>query len=55
MQYILIYQNISEIICWQTIAAWKNLRDQGGFLHLKDNLIGILSYQQPKHGIYGKF
>ena len=55
MHYKLIYQNINNLSCRQTIVAWKNLKAQDDSLCLHDDLIGILSYQLPKHGIYGKF
>ena len=55
MHYELIYQNINDLFCRQTIVAWKNLNAQDDSLCLNDDLIGILSYQLPKHGIYGKF
>ena len=41
MQYIMSNQDISDIICSQKIVVWKNLNAQDGFLHPKDNLIGI--------------
>ena len=55
MHYKLLYQNINDLFCGQTIVAWKNLKRQDNSLCLNDDLIGILSYQLPKHGIYGKF
>ena len=55
MHLKLLYQNINDLFCGQTIVAWKNLKEQYHSLCLNDNLIGILSYQLPQHGIYGKF
>ena len=52
MHYKLLYQNINDLFCGQTIVAWKNLKAQDDSLCLNDDLIGILSYQLPKHGIY---
>ena len=55
MHYKLLYQKINDLFCGKTIVAWKNLKAQDDPLCLNDNLIGILSYQLPNHGIYGKF
>ena len=55
MHYKLIYQYINYLFCRQTIVAWKNLKGLDDSLCLHDDLIGILSYQLPKHGIYGTF
>ena len=55
MHYKLLYQNINDLFCGQTLVAWKNLKAQDDSLRLNDDLIGILSYKLPKHGNYGKF
>ena len=55
MNYKLLYNNIIDLFCGQTIVAWKNLKAQDDSLFFNDDLLGILSYQLPKHGIYGKF
>ena len=51
----LLCQNVNDLICRQTIVAWKNLTALDGCLRVNDDLNGILSYQLHKHGIYGKF
>ena len=55
MLYKLLHQNINDLFCRQTIAAWKILKAQDDSLCCNNVLIGILSYQLPKHDIYGKF
>ena len=54
MHYKLLNQNINDLFCRQTILAWKNRKAQDNSFCLNDVLIGILSYQLPEHGIYGK-
>ena len=39
MQYILLYQNLNDLICRQTIVEWKNLKAQYGFWYPHDNVI----------------
>ena len=55
LHYKLLFQNINDLFCRQTIVAWKNLKAEDDSLCLNDDLIGILSYQLPKHVIHVKF
>ena len=41
MHYKLLYQNINDLFCRLTIAAWTNLKAQDDSLCLHDDLIGM--------------